>query len=126
MNSPRSVCLRGILCVCYVSRWLAAGCGVCLFCVVAVFVQRASGCAVRLSGRGKLCGVCAGLCAPGRVRGRSGVRGMRSAPEGGVCLSRAAGVLGSRGGSPGRVAGAGGAFRLGAGLVTRTRSPMKY
>lgn len=75
--------------MCCVSRWPAAGCGVCLlFCAVAVFVQRASGCVVRLSGGGKLCGVCAGLCAPGRVRGRSGVPGMRSAPEGGVCLSR--------------------------------------
>lgn len=83
------VCLRGVLCVCCVSRWPAPGCGVCLlFCAVAVFVQRASGCVLRLSGRGKLWGVCAGLCAPGRVRGRSAVPGMRSAPEGGVCLSR--------------------------------------
>lgn len=90
-SSPRGVCLRDILCVCCVSRQLAAGCGVCLlFCVVAVFVQRASGCVVRLSGRGKLRGVCAGLCAPGTVRGRSGVPGMRSAPQGGGC----AGFLG--------------------------------
>lgn len=41
-------------------------------------------------------------------------------------LAGAAGVLGSLGGSPGQAAGAGGAFRLGAGLVTRPPSPMKY
>lgn len=65
-----AVCVCQTLCVCCVSRRLAAGCGVCLlFCVVAVFVQRASGCVVRLSGPGKLRGVYAGLCAPGMVRG---------------------------------------------------------
>ena len=50
--------------MCCVSRWLAAGCGVCLlFCVAAGFVQRASEYVVCLSGRGKQCGVRAGLCA---------------------------------------------------------------
>lgn len=62
----------------------------------------------------------------GRGGGAQGFSGNAECMEGGVCLAGAAGVLSSRRGSLELVAGVGGAFRLGAELVTRAPIPMKY
>lgn len=113
------------MCVCAVCLGgLRAGRGVCLlFCVCQHHCTALDGYVVCLRGRV----VCSRVFVPQKGSGgRRGMRGMRCASEGGVCLGWGGECARFPGGSPGQAWGAGGPFRLGAGLVTGAPSPKKY